>query len=95
MKHLKKFEDISTEVSENFWSEIFGKPSVDSAAHDALRGQGFSHRGKEENEEEDYIIFNGEKFYPENIEYDDVHSTKEIPRIENGKLIVANPAWNL
>ena len=93
MKHIKKFEDLDTSVSESFWKDIFGKPSVDSAAHDSLRGQGFSHRGKEE--EDDYIIFNGQKFYPGDIEYDDVHSTKEIPRIENGKLIIANPAWNL
>jgi hypothetical protein len=94
MKHLKKFEDLNTEVSESFWSDLFGKPSVDSAAHDALRGQGFSHRGKEEYEK-DYIIFNGQKFYPADIEYDDAYSTKEIPRIENGKLIVANPAWSM
>jgi len=94
MKHLKKFEDLNTKVSESFWSDLFGNPSVGSAAHDALRGQGFSHRGKEE-DEKDYIIFNGQKFYPADIEYDDVYSTKEIPRIENGKLIVANPAWSM
>lgn len=93
MKHIKKFDDLNSELSENFWSDTFGKPSVDSAAHDSLRGQGFSHRGKEE--EEDYVVFNGQKFYQEDIEYDDVHSTKEIPRIEGDKLIVANPAWSL
>lgn len=93
MKHIKKFDDINSELTENFWTETFGKPSVGSAAHDSLRGQGFSHRGKEE--DGDYIIFNGQKFYQEDIEYDDVYSTKEIPRIEGGKLIVANPAWSL
>jgi hypothetical protein len=40
-------------------------------------------------------MFQGQKFYPDQIQYDDVYSTKPIPRVENGMLIVANPAWNL
>lgn len=93
MKHLKKYHEIE-QVSENFWNRIFGKPTVDDAAHDSLRGKGFSHRGKEDNDM-NYIMFNGRKFYPDQIEYDDPHSTKAIPRIEDDKLIIANPAWNL
>ena len=93
MKHLKKYTELN-KTNESFWNSIFGKPNVDDAAHDSLRGKGFSHRGKEDNDM-NYIMFNGQKFYPDQIEYDDPNSTKEIPRIEGGKLIIANPAWSL
>jgi peptidoglycan hydrolase-like protein with peptidoglycan-binding domain len=79
-------------INEGFFDKLFGKPTVDDAAHDSVRGQGFSHRGKDE---ENYIMFKGEKFYQDQIEYDDYDSTKPIPRIEGEKLIVANPAWSL
>lgn len=79
-------------INEGFFDKLFGKPTVDDAAHDSLRGQGFSHRGKDE---ENYIMFKGEKFYQDQIEYDNYDSTKPIPRIEGGKLIVANPVWSL
>jgi len=92
MKYLKKYQDNNRNINEGFWDSIFGKPTVDDAAHDSLRGQGWSHRGRDE---ENYIMFQGQKFYPEQIQYDDVYSTKPIPRVENGMLIVANPAWNL
>lgn len=92
MRYLKKYNQLNSKVNESFWNSIFGKPTVDDATHDSMRGQGWSHRGKDE---ENYIMFNGEKFYPDQIEYDDYNSTKEIPRVENGKLIVANPTWNL
>lgn len=92
MKHLKKYNQISSRVNEGFWNSLFGKPSIEDATHDQMRGQGWSHRGRDE---ENYVMFKGQKFYPDQIEYDDYNSTKEIPRVENGKLIVANPAWNL
>ena len=57
-----------------------------------MKGQGWSHRGKDE---ENYIMFQGQKFYPDQIQYDKYNSMKQIPRVENGKLIVANPAWSL
>jgi peptidoglycan hydrolase-like protein with peptidoglycan-binding domain len=79
-------------INEGFFDKLFGKPTVDDAAHDSVRGQGWSHRGKDE---ENYIMFKGEKFYQDQIEYDDYDSTKPIPRIEGEKLIVANPAWSL
>ena len=82
----------NSEINEGFWDSLFGKPTVDDAAHDQMRGQGWSHRGKDE---ENYIMFQGQKFYPEQIQYDDAYSTKQIPRIEGDMLIVANPAWNL
>jgi hypothetical protein len=93
MKHLKKYGEQS-EVNESFWNSIFGKPTVKDAAHDSLRGQGHSHMGKDDSDE-NYVVFKGQKFYPDQIQYDDAYSTKEIPRIEDGILIVANPAWSM
>ena len=93
MKHIKRFE----ELSEGFWSDNFGKPTVGDAAHDSLRGQGWSARGKDDEERsgEHYVIFNGKKFFPEDIEYAEYQDLGEIPRVENGKLIIANPAWSM
>jgi hypothetical protein len=92
MKNLITFEKFGSNVNESFWSNLFGKPTVDDAAQDSLRGQGWSHRGRDE---ENYIMFDGQKFYPDQIEYDEVNSTKPIPRVENGILIVANPVWSM
>ena len=92
MKHLKPY-DSSNGINESFWTSIFGNPTIKDASDTAFRGQGFSHKGKED--EENYIMFQGQKFYPEQIQYDDYHSTKQLPRIEDGKLIVANPAWSM
>jgi hypothetical protein len=96
MQNLKNYgafkSEICPEVNESFWSSIFGKPSVSGAARDSFRGRGYSHTGKDEN---NYIMFDGQKFYPDQIEYDDYNSTKEIPRVEDGKLIVANPVWSM
>jgi hypothetical protein len=90
MKHIKKFG----ELTESFWTDNFGKPTVSDAAHDSLRGKGWSHV-KKANDGEKAVVFNGQEFYPDQIEYADYGDLGEIPRIENGKLIVANPAWNL
>ena len=97
MENIKDYTSFnSSDVNESFWNSIFGKPTVSDAAHDSLRGSGFSFRGKDsERSEDNYIMFDGQKFYPDQIEYDDYQSTKKIPRVENGKLIVANPGWNL
>jgi len=97
MDNIKDYKSFnSSNVSESFWNSIFGKPTVSDAAHDSLRGSGFSFRGKDsERSEDNYIMFDGQKFYPDQIEYDDYQSTKKIPRVENGKLIVANPGWSL
>jgi hypothetical protein len=95
MSNLKKygeFKSNSVSMNESFWTSIFGKPTVDAAAHDAMRGQGFSHRGRDE---DNYIMFDGTKFYPDQIEYDDYHSTKPLPRVEGDILIIANPAWSM
>jgi len=88
MKHIKKFESFS--VKEGLFSWLSGD-KVSDAAHDSLRGQGFSHRGKDE---ANYIMFNGKKFYDEDIEYADNQDLGEIPRVERGKLIIANPNWS-
>ena len=39
------------------------------------------------------VYFNGKMYTPEKIEYDDFNSTKTTPRVEGGRLIVANPYW--
>ncbi len=97
MKHLKKYGEINPRINESFWSSIFGNPTVKDAAHTQLRGKGYSHTGKDDpmQDEHNYIMFNGQKFYPEQIEYADYQDLGELPRVENGKLIVANPAWSL
>jgi hypothetical protein len=88
MKHIKTFESFS--ANEGLFSWLSGD-KVSDAAHDSLRGQGFSHRGKDE---ANYIMFNGKKFYDEDIEYADNQDLGEIPRVEGGKLIIANPNWS-
>jgi hypothetical protein len=40
-------------------------------------------------------MFDGEKFYPEQIVYADYNDLGNIPRVEAGKLIIANPSWSL
>ena len=90
---IKRFNSFSkeTEVNESgFWSRLFGGDKVSAATEDSLRGQGFSHSGRDE---ENYIMFQGSKFYESDIEFDDYNSTKPIPRIEGNKLIIANPIW--
>ena len=92
--------ETKMETKESFWNSIFGKPSVDDAAHDSMRKQGWSHRGrdtrdKDTQNEDDYIMFSGQKFYPDQIEYADYQDLGDLPRIEDGKLIVANPAWSM
>jgi len=101
MENIKKYEDFrgvvteNADVNESFWDSIFGKPTIKSATHDVLKTNDFSLRGEGERSEDNYIVFNGKKFYPDQIKYDDYHSTKELPRIEGDILIIANPAWNL
>ena len=89
MKHIKGFNNFKV-INENLWSRLFGGDKVSDAAEDSLRGQGFSHRGKDEQK---YIKFQGKKFYEGDIEFDDYQSTKPIPRIERNKLVIANPIW--
>jgi hypothetical protein len=81
------------EVDESFWDNIFGKADVKDAAHSALKAKGYSHTGKDEDKQ--YTMFDGIKFYEDDIEYADPYDTGDIPRIEDGKLIIANPAWSL
>lgn len=94
LRAVKNINESESKVEEGFWSSIFGDPTVDDATRSSFKSQGWSHMGRDE-KEKNYVVFNGKKFYPEEIEYDDVYSTKDVPRIENGKLIVANPAWSL
>jgi hypothetical protein len=95
MDNIKAYESFRSNINENFWNSIFGKPTIKAATHDALKTQEFSLRGEGERSEDNYIVFNGKKFYPDQIQYDDYHSTKELPRVEGDRLIIANPAWSL
>jgi hypothetical protein len=42
-----------------------------------------------------FVMFDGEKYYEEDIEYADYHDLGKLPRLEDGKLIVTNPAWEM
>jgi hypothetical protein len=97
MKNIKSFNSFNNKVNEGFWNSIFGNPTVKDAAHTALRGTGSSMTGKDDSTMDDhnYIMFNGQKFYPEQIEYADYQDLGELPRVENGKLLIANPAWSM
>ena len=84
-------------ITEGIWSDIFGKPSVDRASKDSYKSKGFSVRGRDNQdteEEKHFTMFNGQKFYDEDIEYADVNDTGKIPRVEGGKLVIANPIWS-
>ncbi len=93
IKGFKKFESMeeTSSIKEGLWSRLFGGEKTADAAHDAYRAQGFSHSGKDE---ENYIMFQGKKFYDGDIEYDDYNSTDPLPRVEGNKLVIANPMWN-
>jgi hypothetical protein len=79
---------------DNLWSRMFGKPDIDDASHTSLRGKGYSHTVKDEDDKRS-IVFGGQKFSQEDIEFADYNDLGDLPRIENGKLIIANPAWSL
>jgi hypothetical protein len=95
IKGYESFRSSESDINESFWNSIFGKPTIKAATRDALKTQEFSVRGEGERSEDNYIVFNGKKFYPDQIQYDDYHSTKELPRVEGNLLIIANPAWSL
>lgn len=93
----KPLVEEKEEENEGFFDDVFGKPKVKDAARTALKGTGHSHTGKDDSssDEHDYITFNGEKFSQDDIEYAGYHDMGKLPRIENGKLIIKNPAWEL
>ena len=93
----KPLVEQKQEENEGFWSDVFGKPSVKDAAHTSLRGTGSSLTGKDDTKssEHNYTMFDGQKFYEDDIEYADYSDLGNLPRIEDGKLIIANPAWSL
>lgn len=78
----------------------FNKPTTKDAADDALKSQGYSQMGRDDSdygeehtEDNYYTVFNGQKFYPDQIEYADNYDMGKIPRVEGDKLIIANPRW--
>ena len=82
-----------SEVDESYWDRIFGKADTKDAARSAMKSKGFSHVGRDDDSK--YTMFDGQKFHDDDIEYADPYDTGDIPRIEDGKLIIANPAWSL
>jgi len=101
-KNIKeiKGKGKKTETKEGFWDNLFGKADVDRATRDSMRSTGVSARGRKDSNygespkpEDEYVVFKGEKFGTDQIEYASPYDLGEIPRVENGKLIVSNPAW--
>lgn len=83
MKHIKKFESFSYKLNEGLFSWLFGKKEDEAPAPERQQ------------DEQNYIMFGGRKFYAEDIVHDDYHSTGKIPRIEGNKLVYyPHPAWN-
>lgn len=89
-------------ISEGFFEDNFGEPDVDRATRDSLRATGVSGRGRRDSDygnepkrENEYVIFKGQEFGPDDIEYASYDDLGDLPRIEDGKLIVTNPAWEL
>jgi RNA binding exosome subunit len=78
-------------VKENSYTAS-GYDSIGDVAHSSLKSKGHSHRGKDD-EGAFYIVFDGEKFYEGDFEIAGHNDMGEIPRVEDGKLIIANPAW--
>ncbi len=90
------------DMGEGFFDDVFGKASVGDARDSSMRqsgtsltGRDDSNYGEEPSKENFYIVFNGEKYYEDDIEYADYNDMGDLPRLENGKLIVGNPAWRL
>ena len=84
--------EIDEEENEQYDYTASGFDSMGDVSHSALKSKGHSHRGKDD-EGEFYIVFDGEKFYEDDFEIASHDDMGEIPRVEDGKLIIANPAW--
>jgi hypothetical protein len=78
----KKYKGLS-ELNEGFFSRLFRSKTSNA------KKQGLSTKS----DERSYIMFNGKKFYDENISYASYGDTGRIPRVEGGTLIIANPRW--
>lgn len=87
--------ETKQETKESFWDLNFGRPTVDDAAKTHLKKHGYSHIGREEEGGDNYVMFKGQKFFPHEIEYAGYQDLGDLPRVEDGKLIIANPAWGL
>lgn len=78
-----------------FWRDIFGEPDIKDSARSAYKSQGYSQMGRDDEERkgEFYMVFNGQKYFPDQIDYADYNDLGDLPRVEGDKLIVPNPAW--
>lgn len=73
--------------------EQWDDPDIDDARHTMLRGKGYSHIKNKDDKK--YIIFDGQEFSQEDIVFADYQDLGELPRIEDGKLVIAHPAWSM
>lgn len=78
-----------------FWRDVFGEPDIKDSARSAYKSQGYSQMGRDDEERkgEFYMVFNGQKYFPDQIDYADYNDMGDLPRVEGDKLIVPNPAW--
>jgi hypothetical protein len=96
-KRMQKLAGISNKIQINeAWNSFLRGPKTDDASRDAYKSQGFSNTGTDDLQGKnptDYIIFNGRKFYNNDLLFASYNDTGKIPRIEGDKLIISNPAW--
>lgn len=80
----------------SMWNDVFGEPDIKDVARSAYKSKGHSMMGKDDEQRRGdyYIVFDGEKYFPEQIQYADYQDLGELPRVEDGMLIVPNPVWN-
>jgi len=79
------------------WNSFLRGPKTDDASHDSYRSRGFSQSGTDDlqgTNPQNYVMFNGRKFYNDDLLFASHGDTGEIPRIEGDNLIIANPTWS-
>ena len=84
MKHVRNFNEFS-EINEGIMSALAKLFKRDK---DTVKASGNA------TVSDNSVTFQGKKFTQDQIEYDDYSSTKSVPRVEGGKLIIANPFWS-
>lgn len=93
LKNLKMYENFHLDEA---WNDFLRGPRTEDATRDSYRSKGFSHSGTDNlgsKNPTDFVVFDGRKFFGEDLLFASLHDMGEIPRIEGDKLIIANPAW--
>jgi hypothetical protein len=96
-QRMQKLAGVSNKIQINeAWNSFLKGPKISDASRDAYKSQGFSSTGTDDLQGKnptDYIMFNGKKFYNDDLLFAPYNDTGKIPRIEGDKLIISNPAW--